>query len=169
MEVQTAQSATAEAPVADAATIGSAETAPTPAIAIVEAAPATSAQAAAASAPSASEHDVVVQRLAATSSWLASAHPRTYSIQLLGTAHEEQLRDHLRILSKYIETNSIFVYRTRARGKPSLTVLYGAYGDRQAAQAALAELPPALKAYGPILRTVEGVRGELRRLQQAGA
>ena len=37
-----------------------------------------------------------------------------------------------------IEINKIFVYRTVARQKPSLTVLYGSFSDRGAAQDALA-------------------------------
>ena len=64
-----------------------------------------------------------------------------------------------------IEMNKIFVYRTVARQKPSLTVLYGSFGDRREAQQALNELPASLKAYRPILRTVQGIRGEMRQHQ----
>ena len=100
-------------------------------------------------------------RLAATQRWLAKQTPTTYSIQLLGASDEEQLKRRLNILSKSIEMNKLFVYRTVAKGKPFLTVLYGSYGDRGAAQGALAELPADLKAYRPMLRTVQGIRREI--------
>jgi septal ring-binding cell division protein DamX len=88
-----------------------------------------------------------------------------YSIQLLGTADAEQLKLHLNDLSKFIEMNKIFVYRTVANGRPLLTVLYGSFSDRRSAQEVLEKLPEGLKANRPILRTVEGIRGELKRHQ----
>ena len=59
--------------------------------------------------------------------------------------------------------NKIFVYRTLANGRPLLTVLYGTFGDRRSAQVVLDKLPEDLKANRPFLRTVEGVRDELKR------
>ena len=56
-------------------------------------------------------------------------------------------------------------YRTIAKQKPSLTVLYGTFDDRRAAQEALAKLPPALKAYKPVLRTMQGIRTEIAQHQ----
>ena len=101
-------------------------------------------------------------RLVATARWLETQAASTYSIQLLGTNDEEQLKDHLRTLMNSIEINKIFVYRTLAKGKPALNVLYGTYGDRSAAQGALAELPATLKVYKPMLRTVQGIRREIK-------
>jgi len=46
-----------------------------------------------------------------------------------------------------------------------LTVLYGTFSDRRSAQDVLDKLPEALKANRPILRTVGGIRDELRRNQ----
>jgi hypothetical protein len=75
-------------------------------------------------------------------------------VQLLGSENDQQLKDHLSTIAKYIEANSIFVYRTIAKQKPFLTVLYGSFGSREAAQSALDRLPPHLKAFKPYLRTV---------------
>jgi MSHA biogenesis protein MshM len=50
-----------------------------------------------------------------------------------------------------------------AKQKPSLTVLYGSFGNRRAAQQALDQLPESLKANQPILRTVNGIRAEIRQ------
>jgi type II secretory pathway predicted ATPase ExeA len=110
---------------------------------------------------------LIEQRLAATEDWLASAGRDTYSIQLLGSDNEDQLKHHLNELSKFIEVNKVFLYRTVANHKASLTVLYGSFSDRRAAQDALEKLPPLLKANRPILRTVRGIRTELRQHQEA--
>ncbi len=104
-------------------------------------------------------------RLAATHAWLAREPHTTYSIQLLGADDPQQLKQHLNTIRKYVDTNEIFVYRTVARQKPSLTVLYGSFSQRQAALDALASLPAQLKAYRPVLRTVQGIRAELAQHQ----
>jgi type II secretory pathway predicted ATPase ExeA len=107
--------------------------------------------------------DLIETRIAATREWLASEAHSTYSIQLFGTNDPQLLKTHLNDLAKSIEMNKIFVYRTLAKQKPSLTVLYGSFGDRRAAQEALDRLPESLKANQPILRTVNGIRAEIRQ------
>ncbi|MGH8661145.1 MAG: AAA family ATPase [Burkholderiales bacterium] len=113
----------------------------------------------------AQEIDLLESRLAATEKWLATEIHNVYSIQLLGTPDAAQLKLHLNDLSKFVEMNKVFVYRTLANGRPVLTVLYGTFGDRRSAQDVLERLPESLKANRPILRTVEGIRGELKRHQ----
>ncbi len=109
--------------------------------------------------------DVLESRLAATRTWLATEGQNPYSIQLLGTEDATQLKRRLNDLSNFIEINEIFVYRTVANGRPFLTVLYGSFSDRRSAQEVLNKLPGGLKANRPILRTVEGIRAELKRHQ----
>ncbi|OGA52124.1 MAG: hypothetical protein A3F74_07630 [Betaproteobacteria bacterium RIFCSPLOWO2_12_FULL_62_58] len=106
---------------------------------------------------------MVEQRLAATQEWLANAAQTTYSIQLMGIDNEEQLKNHLDDIAKFVEVNRVFLYRTIANRKASLTLLYGSFSDRRAAQDALEKLSPSLKANRPILRTVRGIRTELER------
>ncbi len=117
--------------------------------------------------PAAGGTDLVEQRLAATREWLARQLPSTVSIQLMGTHSEEQLRNHLKVLSKFIEINDVFVYRTMAKQKPSVTVLYGSFKDLHAAQEALEKLPPFLKENRPLLRTIQGIRTEIRQRQHS--
>jgi hypothetical protein len=111
--------------------------------------------------------DEIEQRLAATKEWLAKPDRNPYSIQLLGADNPAQLKHHLNVIRKYIEINDIFVYRTLAKQKPSLTVLYGSFEDRRAAQEALAKLPANLKAYKPVLRTMQGIRAEIAQHQSS--
>ena len=111
--------------------------------------------------------DEVELRMAATQEWLAQKGKNPYSIQLLGADNPTQLKHHLNIIRKYVEINDIFVYRTIAKQKPSLTVLYGSFNDRRAAQEALAKLPASLKAYKPVLRTKQGIRAEIAQHQSS--
>src|SRR3546814_5248716 len=53
---------------------------------------------------------------------------------------EQQLKNHLNVLSNYIEINKVFVYRTKAKQMPSITVLYGSFNSSRAAREALAGL-----------------------------
>jgi MSHA biogenesis protein MshM len=119
------------------------------------------------SQPAPQAKDEIEQRLAATKEWLAKGDKNPYSIQLLGADNATQLKHHLNVIRKYIEINDIFVYRTIAKQKPSLTVLYGSFEDRRAAQEALAKLPANLKAYKPVLRTMQGIRAEIAQHQSS--
>ena len=112
---------------------------------------------------SAVESTLVDQRFVATREWLAEAQPGIYSIQLMGIEDERLLKHHLNDIAKSVEINKVFLYRTIASRKASLTVLYGSFSDRRAAQDALEALPSALKLNRPILRTVRGIRTEIMR------
>ena len=104
-------------------------------------------------------------RLAATKEWLAQSDKNLYSIQLFGADNPAQLKHHLNEIRKFIEINNVYVYRTVAKQKPSLTVLYGSFSDRRAALDALAKLPATLKANRPVLRTMQGIRAEIAKHQ----
>ena len=107
--------------------------------------------------------DAIESRLRATRDWLGSAAQTTHTIQLLGSPNETQLNTHLLVLSKVLEPGKLYVFRTVAQGKPSLTVAYGEYSDRRAALQAIEELPSTAAAYRPVLRTVNGIRTELKQ------
>ena len=119
------------------------------------------------SANAPADADMLEARIVATQTWLAQQDKNTYSIQLLGSDNPQQLKNHLNAIRKYIEISDIFVYRTIAKQRPSLTVLYGSFRDRRTAFEALAQLPAPLKAHNPILRTVQGIRGEIARHQSS--
>ncbi len=155
--------ATASDPAANSAPAAAANSKPAAATA---AAPHTPLPALAATATvTGGDTEALEARLAATQNWLARQDKNTYSIQLLGAANSQQLMQHLNAIRKFDEINEIFVYRTVAKQKPSLTVLYGAFNDRRAALEALARLPAPLRAYQPILRTVQGIRAEIAHHQ----
>ena len=113
--------------------------------------------------PAGAAGDLVQTRLAATREWLAASPQTAHTIQLLGASSDAQLKMQLKALSKLLEPGKIYVFRTIAQGKPSTTVVYGAYPDRQAALQALAKLPAAITANKPVLRTVSGIRAEMKQ------
>jgi type II secretory pathway predicted ATPase ExeA len=105
--------------------------------------------------------DVVARRMAATDQWLDAQAMSTFSIQLAGAGNEEVLRDYFKIISKYLEIEEVFVYRTMANRKPSLSVLYGTFKTRSEVLRVLDSLPPELKANNPYYRTIQGIRAEI--------
>lgn len=108
-------------------------------------------------------------RLAATEAWLASQPPDTFTIQLTGSDSTSMLKRYLADLGRSMETGQIFVFRTRAGGRPSMTVTYGSFPGRKAATEALQALPANLKRNNPLLRSVKGIRAEVQQaLSQPG-
>lgn len=113
------------------------------------------------------DDDLLATRMVATKAWLARQDKNTYSIQLaLGPDNPEQLKYHLSLIGKFIELNEIYVYRTVAKRKSALTVLYGSFRDRRSALEALAKLPAPLKIYNPYLRTIQGILAEIAQQQR---
>jgi len=107
--------------------------------------------------------NVLEQRLRATEQWLAEQSGSTYSIQLLGTGNPGLLRDYFETIAKYLEIEKVYVYRTVANQRPSLTVLYGNFFDRAEVNRVLESLPEELKTNRPYYRTIQGVRSEIAR------
>ena len=111
-----------------------------------------------------SNRDLLEKRIAATENWLTQQQPDTFSIQLTGSNDPKQLKSYLASLGQTVDMDHVFVYRTMARGKPSMTILYGSYPDRGAATQALAALPASLKRNQPLLRSVKGIREERQQI-----
>jgi type II secretory pathway predicted ATPase ExeA len=107
--------------------------------------------------------DVVAERMDATRKWLSSRDTRAYSIQLFVVEDEEQLRNTLKNLMKFVELDDVYVYRSSGRGREWVSVLWGNFPDRKAALRGIAELPPVLRTNRPYLRTLNGVRAEIAR------
>lgn len=107
--------------------------------------------------------DLLEQRLLATDQWLGQQDATAHSIQLLGTNDPELLREYFKTISKYLEIEKVYVYRTVANQRPSLTVLYGTFANRREVRRMLESLPEELKANRPYTRTIQGIRSEIAR------
>lgn len=137
-----------------------------PSTAVAPTAPAESADAKPAAAPvapaSAVEKttDILQVRLNATIDWLARQQDATWTIQMLSTLSQNDLRTYLNSIGKSVDINDIFVYRSSTDSKGLLSVFHGTYDNRSAAERALASLPVPLKSNQPVLRTVQSIRAE---------
>jgi len=113
-------------------------------------------------ATASTQEDILTRRLNATSAWLTSQPPTTVSIQLMGANSDEQLKRNLETLSRQMELDNIYVYRTKVNNQPFLTVLYGSFANRFEATQALEKLPAELQKNRPQLRTIAGVLQEIK-------
>jgi septal ring-binding cell division protein DamX len=84
----------------------------------------------------------------------------------MGNGNDAQLRTGLETLATQIELDNIYVFRTRVNKRPFVTVLYGSYPNRVEAIRAMQNLPMALQANRPQLRTIGGILEETKQLQQ---
>jgi septal ring-binding cell division protein DamX len=107
--------------------------------------------------------DMLEQRLLATDQWLGEQNAAFYSIQLLGSEDPELLREYFKTIAKYLEIEKVYVYRTIANRRPSLTVLYGTFATRDEVTRTLQGLPDELKYNRPYYRTIQGIRSEIAR------
>jgi septal ring-binding cell division protein DamX len=97
-------------------------------------------------------------RLAATNRGLAQTGEPRFTIQLtLAADDQEELRRYLSHLGNFIESEEVFVYRTRVRDKSYFGVVYGNFATRRAAQAALNSLPEAVRSDRPYVRSTSGI------------
>jgi len=112
--------------------------------------------------------DPFQQRLAATHTWLMQQAPETHTIQLSLLTSPGEFAAYLKSEGAGLAPDQLRIFRSRAQGHPSWTVIYGSYPTRQAANRALLTLPVAVRKRQPYLRTVGGIRNETRQIQQVG-
>lgn len=105
--------------------------------------------------------DLLLQRLQVTQIWLQQQAASAISIQLFGSADEQKIKQQLELLVHQIEGDKLYVYRTKVRNTPFITVVYGTFASRAEAAKAIKVLPRGLRSYQPQLRTVGGIRKEL--------
>jgi septal ring-binding cell division protein DamX len=105
--------------------------------------------------------DLLEQRLLAAERWLQETQRSRYTVQLLGASDPKLLRNHLNTIANYIELNEVFVYRTFARERPIMAVVYGNFASRREALEEIERLPEELKSNRPYYRTIGGIRAEI--------
>ena len=101
------------------------------------------------------------RRLAAMPVWLRAQPEDAYTVQLIGASDTKYLKQYLKTLAKSIDTDNVFVYRTRANLKISMTVVYGTYPSLRSARDAIDQFPSDLQRFRPYERTIRGLRAEV--------
>ncbi|HWU34493.1 MAG TPA: AAA family ATPase [Methylovorus sp.] len=113
----------------------------------------------------ATPQDFLQTRIQATQAWLIRQMETTITLQLMGTYQDADMRDALKALAAKLPPDALYVVRTRVGGRPFLSLFYGSFDSREAAAAALKQLPAEVQANQPTMRTVGGITKELKQVQ----
>ncbi len=110
--------------------------------------------------------NLLIERLSATDKWLLHSSDKTASIQIMSLLVEEDpqkslLRFFHKLEAKGINLDQIYVYSMSKEDNYIYVVLFGSYADRAEARVNMNSLPSSLKANGPIVRTVRGIKNEV--------
>jgi len=111
------------------------------------------------------------QRLTATRSWISSAADDDFTIQLSlqNPWADKSTQNYLESLASQLEANKIYMYKAMIRGRPVYSVLYNDYENRAQAVEELTRLPESIRGDGAFLRTVKGIKSDIRKTEQQQA
>ncbi|MES2324220.1 MAG: AAA family ATPase [Pseudomonadota bacterium] len=138
----------------------SAPAAPAPTVA---AAPVAMQPAAPAPVPVAVSTSKTQRQLQASKAWLQAQAPSRFTLQIaLADPDPRKFERQLKKLDEETGLDQVHVYPTRVDGVPRFGILYAAYGSRAEALAMRGQLISEW-GYQPQLRTISGVREEIRR------
>ena len=109
----------------------------------------------------------IASRMAAGRELLADASTPRYAVQLLVADPRERdfLENYLSEAGRAVKDERLFVVPAGSPEVPRLGVLIGAFGERGEASTVLASLPENLKLFRPYVRSLEGVREDVRRAE----
>lgn len=96
------------------------------------------------------------RHLAAFDTWLASAHPNHYFIQLLGAdaASSAEIEAFLVRAAGLVDPAQLRAYRSSLSGRDRVGIVYGDYESREAALTAMQTLPEGVRSGRPYPRQV---------------
>ncbi len=140
-----------------------------PPAAIPVAATAAVAPAATGAVPSkAAPADAVAARLAAGRDLIADKSGARFAVQLMVTDARQRayLENYLAEAGKALELERLFVVPVGGADTPRLGVLFGAFREQGEAIDALAALPANLTQFRPFVRSIDGVREDVRRAER---
>jgi DamX protein len=93
---------------------------------------------------------------AGNSGWYAGQKPGNYVVQILGTSSEASAQAYVKA-----QGGDYRYFKKNLQGKPLYVVTYGSFANRDAAVAAIKNLPAKVQAGKPWPRTVGSVQQEL--------
>jgi DamX protein len=92
--------------------------------------------------------------------WLLKQSPQAYTLQVIGLSNAQAIIDFTR---QHRFRDPVFYVETQRAGQPWFSLLHGLYPNRDAAVAALASLPEAVRAGGAWPRSVGVLQEEIRK------
>ena len=111
--------------------------------------------------------DLLLARLAAGRAVLASPEAR-YGVQLMVTDARDKayLESYLAEASRTVDASALYLFASGSAESPRVGVVYGAFRDRDEANAALNALAPNLRQFRAYVRPIDALREEARRLER---
>jgi type II secretory pathway predicted ATPase ExeA len=102
----------------------------------------------------------LADRIAATDEWLKNTPDSHSFIQLLNTdaSNQHKVEVFVENTTKLLDPQQLRVYRSNLSGRDKLGVIYGDYPSREAANAALAKLPEAIRTNRAYIRATSKLR-----------
>jgi MSHA biogenesis protein MshM len=119
-------------------------------------------------AAKAAPRDPVARRTAAGRELLAEDAGPRYIVQLMVTDARERafLESYLAEAGRSLAPDKLFLVPQGTPEAPRLGLVFGTFGERQGALAALESLPPPLRQFRPYVRSVDALREDLRRAER---
>ena len=115
--------------------------------------------------PKAAPGSLAESRYSAGLALVDAPNDRRYVVQLMMTDARDPayLEYYLREAARTLKEDDLFVYPSGNAESPKVGVLYGSFKTRREATEALNALPSSLRQFRPYVRTVEGVKNDMRR------
>ena len=109
--------------------------------------------------------NILNQRLKETEQWLEHAQDQNFTIQLtlMDNWATKDIQDFLQQASQHLNLQNIYIYPLSIRGRMFYSVLYKEYNKRNEAVNQLQKLPPQLVKSAPYLRTIKGIKADIRK------
>jgi len=107
----------------------------------------------------------IEQRIQQTHEWLDTATDSDFTIQLilLDLWAKDEVKNYLQQASQSLDSNRLFIYQASIRGRMVYSVLYNEYPERSLATQQLKILPDKIRQNAPYLRTIKGIRADIRK------
>ncbi len=104
----------------------------------------------------------LAQRLSAAGPWLRQENPAHWVVQLMLANADDttQLQNFITESENALGQGRVHVYPVTVSRTPKISVVYGAFPNRQTAIEALTALPPKIRQFKPYLRSIQLIRSE---------
>jgi MSHA biogenesis protein MshM len=108
---------------------------------------------------------IIATQIEKTKRWLNKAEDNSYTIQLvlLDAWAVNKVESFLNKVGNDVDMDKVYIYEALIQGKKVYSVLYNEYGSRSQAIIQLKNLGSELTKNGPYLRTVKGIRADIRK------
>jgi DamX protein len=108
--------------------------------------------------------DWLDMRIASDAALIATVQKERYAIQLMAGDQRNlpAIESYLQIANRELNADQILIYPAGSTENPRVSVLYGNFDDREAANAALGNLPARVARFRPYARSFAAVSSDVR-------